>query len=83
MCDIESGMSAWSLGCGFCRTCDLHSEQGKLIHQLIESLEDEPYDDPEVVEAEWNVEIVRRVRDIQSGAVEGIPYEEVRRQFGR
>ena len=58
-------------------------ERGKLIHQLIESLEDEPYDDPEVVETEWNAEIVRRVRDIESGAVEGIPYEEVRRQFGR
>ena len=58
-------------------------ERGKLIHQLIESLEDGSYDDPEFVEAEWNAEIVRRARHIESGAVEGIPYEEVRRQFGR
>lgn len=58
------------------------SERGRLIHQLIESLEDEPRDDPEVVAAEWNTEILRRVRDIESGEVEGVPYEEVRRQFG-
>lgn len=35
-------------------------ERPKLVHELIERLEDEPYDDPEVVQAEHNAQIVRR-----------------------
>lgn len=58
------------------------AERADLAHQLLVSL-DEPFDDPEVVEAEWNAEIARRLRDIESGATKGIPFDEVRKQFGR
>lgn len=57
-------------------------ERANLAYKLILSL-DEPLDDPEIVKAEWNAEIRRRVQEIKSGAVVGIPYEEVRRQFQR
>lgn len=56
-------------------------ERGELISKLILSLEDEPFDSPEVVEAEWNAEIDRRIVDIDSGKTVGIPLDEVRRQF--
>jgi putative addiction module component (TIGR02574 family) len=56
-------------------------ERGELISKLILSLEDEPFDDPEVVEAEWNAEFERRIADIDSGRTVGIPLDEVRRQF--
>lgn len=59
------------------------AERAELAHKLLVSLDDEPFDDPEVVEAEWNAEILRRVEDIESGKTVGIPYEEVRRQFER
>ena len=58
------------------------AERADLARKLIVSL-DEPLDEPEIVEAEWNAEILRRVRHIESGATPGIPLEEVRRQFGR
>lgn len=59
------------------------AERAELARKLLESLDDESFDDPEVVEAEWNAEILRRVEDIKSGKVVPIPYEEVRRQFER
>jgi putative addiction module component (TIGR02574 family) len=57
-------------------------ERADLAHKLLVSL-DEPFDDPEVVEAEWNAEILRRLRDIESGATEGIPMEEVFKKYER
>jgi len=56
-------------------------ERGQLVSKLIMSLEDEPFDDPEVVEVEWNAEIDRRVAAIDSGKAVGVPLDEVRRQF--
>lgn len=47
---------------------------------LIESLHSE--EDPEAEEA-WDTEIGRRVREIDSGAVEMTPWSEVRRQLFR
>jgi putative addiction module component (TIGR02574 family) len=58
------------------------AERAELAHQLLVSL-DEPFDESEAVEAEWNAEIVRRLRDIASGATVGIPLNEVRKQFER
>ena len=68
---------------------ELFGEAAKLSEQdraalaglLIESLE--PAEEPDV-EAAWSEEIARRVAEIDSGAVELIPWEEVREElFGR
>lgn len=58
------------------------AERADLAHKLIVSL-DEPFDDPEVAEAQWNAEILRRLRDIESGATAGIHLDEARKQFER
>jgi putative addiction module component (TIGR02574 family) len=58
------------------------AERAELAHKLLVSL-DEPFDDPEVVEAEWNAEVLRRPCNIESGATVGIPVDEVRKQFER
>jgi len=50
-----------------------------LATSLFESLDDEPAD--EGVEAAWSEEIKRRIDDIDSGKVQMIPYEEVRRRL--
>lgn len=57
-------------------------ERGELVRQLIESL-DEPFDDPEVVEAEWNAEIERRLADIDSGKTMLLTADEVRVRLKR
>jgi len=53
-------------------------DRATLAGLLIESLEAEPDAD---VEAAWSDEIKRRVADIDSGNVETIPWEEVRRRL--
>jgi putative addiction module component (TIGR02574 family) len=50
-------------------------ERAELAGLLLESLEGEP---DEGVEAAWAEEIERRVRQIDSGEVTTIPWEEVR-----
>jgi putative addiction module component (TIGR02574 family) len=56
------------------------SEQDRatLAGLLIESLEGEP--EPGV-EAAWLAEIERRVADVESGTVETIPWEDIRRRL--
>ena len=51
------------------------SERAELAGLLLESLESEPDED---VEAAWAEEIERRVRQIDSGEVKTIPWEQVR-----
>lgn len=51
------------------------NERADLAALLLESLEGEP---DEGVEAAWAEEIERRVRQIDSGEVQTIPWEEVR-----
>jgi putative addiction module component (TIGR02574 family) len=50
-----------------------------LASSLLESLDEEPAD--EGVEAAWDEEIKRRIQEIDSGKVQMIPYEEVRRRL--
>ena len=50
-----------------------------LAGSLLESLDEEPAD--EGVEAAWSEEIKRRIEEIDSGKVQMIPYEEVRRRL--
>jgi putative addiction module component (TIGR02574 family) len=50
-----------------------------LATSLFESLDQEPAD--QGVEAAWSEEIKRRIADIDSGKVQMIPYEEVRRRL--
>jgi putative addiction module component (TIGR02574 family) len=56
------------------------SERATLAGLLIESLESAP--DPDVEEA-WAVEAERRWREIESGSVQTIPWEEVRAKLSR
>lgn len=50
-----------------------------LAGSLLESLDEEPAEAG--VEAAWKEEIKRRIEDIDSGKVEMIPYQEVRRRL--
>jgi putative addiction module component (TIGR02574 family) len=50
-------------------------ERAELVGMLLESLE---IGDDEGVEAAWLKEIERRVAELDSGAVESIPWTEVR-----
>lgn len=51
----------------------------KLAYYLQSSAE--PEDDPAEVRAAWGIEIRRRVEEIKSGKVEGIPADEVFREM--
>jgi putative addiction module component (TIGR02574 family) len=50
-----------------------------LAGSLLESLDEEPAE--EAVKAAWEEEIKRRIEEIDSGKVQMIPYEEVRRRL--
>jgi putative addiction module component (TIGR02574 family) len=52
--------------------------RAELAAALIESL-DERGDSADEVESSWSAEIERRIRDVESGAVKPIPWEEARR----
>jgi putative addiction module component (TIGR02574 family) len=52
--------------------------RAELAAALIESL-DEPGDSVDEVESSWSAEIERRIRDVESGAVKPIPWEQARR----
>lgn len=54
------------------------ADRAALAGLLIESLEGEPDAD---VEAAWAAEIERRVADLESGKVQGIPWEQVRQRL--
>ena len=51
------------------------SDRAELAGRLLESLHGEPDED---VEAAWAAEIERRIRQLDSGEVKTIPWEEVR-----
>ncbi len=53
--------------------------RAELADSLLESLDREPAE--EGVEAAWSEEIQRRIEEIDSGKVQMIPYEEVRRRL--
>ncbi len=62
------------------RALALPSEaRAAIASSLLESLDEEPAD--EGVEAAWSDEIKRRIEEIDSGKVQLIPYEEVRRRM--
>jgi putative addiction module component (TIGR02574 family) len=46
-------------------------------------LESVPTESAEEVEAVWEAEISRRVKELESGSVKTIPWEEVRKKFIR
>ena len=56
------------------------SERAELAGALIESLESQR---DSGVEAAWLEEIERRIKELDSGEVEGIPWEEVRERILR
>jgi putative addiction module component (TIGR02574 family) len=57
-------------------------ERGELARQLIESL-DEPFDDPQDVQAEWKAEIESRLARIDSGETVLLTADEVRSRLKR
>ena len=62
------------------KALDLPPEaRAALAGSLLESLDDDPPDPG--VEAAWDEEIKRRIEEIDSGKVQMIPYEEVRRRI--
>jgi putative addiction module component (TIGR02574 family) len=55
------------------------ADRGLIIRELIASLDPPGEDeDPADVEAAWLEEIARRVREVESGAVQTIPWETAR-----
>lgn len=56
------------------------AERAKLVRQLLESLESLPEDD---FDLEWQAELRRRVEDVQSGRVQGIPWTAARENIVR
>jgi putative addiction module component (TIGR02574 family) len=50
-----------------------------LASLLLNSAEKDPAEEP--LDSEWDEEIARRVEEIRSGAVKGIPAEEVHRKM--
>jgi putative addiction module component (TIGR02574 family) len=53
-------------------------DRADLAGLLIESLEGEP---DEEVDAAWAAEVARRVVELESGAVQSIPWKEVRQRL--
>lgn len=56
------------------------NERAELAGKLLESLEGEP--DP-AVEMAWAAEVERRVKQVENGEVELIPWEKVREELRR
>lgn len=56
------------------------SDRADLIAALIESLDSEV---EAGVEEAWRIEIERRAKELESGAVQSIPWEVVRERLGR
>jgi putative addiction module component (TIGR02574 family) len=52
------------------------ADREKLIRLLITSLEAEPEEDQQAVEAAWELEVERRSREIEEGKVELVPADE-------
>jgi putative addiction module component (TIGR02574 family) len=52
-------------------------ERARLAQSLLESLDDDAAEDQDVVEAAWLEEIEHRVAQLESGAAELIPAEQV------
>ncbi|MCL2780380.1 MAG: addiction module protein [Actinomycetia bacterium] len=58
------------------------AQRADLAHQLVVSI-DEHFDPPQVVEAEWNTEILRRLAAIDSGETVPLSADEAREQLER
>ena len=56
------------------------SDRAELISVLIDSLDSEK---EEGVEEAWRLEIERRARELESGAVQSIPWDVVRERLAR
>jgi len=52
-------------------------ERAQLAKTLLVSLDDDPGDDPAEVERAWELEIRRRLAELEAGTAELIPAEEV------
>lgn len=48
------------------------ADRGLIAHRLIASLDAEPTDDQNEIDAAWEIEILRRSDELRSGRVQGI-----------
>lgn len=48
------------------------ADRGLIAHRLIASLDAEPADDQNEIDAAWEIEILRRSDELRSGRVQGI-----------
>jgi len=53
--------------------------RAELAAALVESIEEAADSPQDVVDASWSATIERRIREIESGAVEPIPWEDARK----
>lgn len=58
------------------------NDRVELAHELFESVDDEELDEDQITppaeDAEWAEELQRRIAEMETGVVKGIPWEEVR-----
>lgn len=59
------------------------SERADVAAELLDSLDDEPGEDPQELEKAWGAEIERRARRALAGESQGAPWEEVRQRIER
>lgn len=56
-------------------------ERAEVAVELLASLDDQEWEDPEEVERAWGAEIERRARRVLSGESAGTPWEDVKRRL--
>lgn len=57
-----------------------HSDRLKLARLMLDLTEVEPVS-PDLVQSEWDEEIQRRLKELRSGQVTGVPLEEVMKRI--
>jgi putative addiction module component (TIGR02574 family) len=58
-------------------------DRAELTSVLVTSLDDDEYEDRATVEAAWDAELTKRLEEIKSGKVQGIPATEVLEEMRR
>ena len=56
-------------------------ERGRLADRLMRSLEPEPQDAPENIANAWEMEMARRIEEMDARRTKSIPYEQVRAEL--
>jgi putative addiction module component (TIGR02574 family) len=66
----------------FAEALELPTKQrAALAHELLRSLDDGPAEDPAAVDRSWADEINRRLKEVDAGAVDAVPWSTVQREI--